>query len=430
MELTVCLERAGDQEFLPVQFGPEMTIADLKGVISADTGLATDKLALFLNEQPIANDTQTISGAGISSGDMIVVRVRRAQASAPILPPRQRQQQQQGVPQQVRDAAERIRLQALSQPAFLGQLRDQAPELADAVNDSARFLDSYAAFARRQQDKEREHQEMLARLEDDPFDVEAQRKIEEIIREQQVMKNYEEAMENTPEVFGRVNMLYIPVEVNGNPVKAFVDSGAQTTIMSPDCAERCGIMRLLDKRFGGIARGVGTAKILGRVHTAQLKVGNSFVTCSFTVMEGKGVEMLFGLDMLKRHQAVIDLAKGELAIAGERVAFLGEADLPKEAQENEEEPTVEGPAGLKTGAKSGQVTASEPAQGSGAGPSRAASASSAQQAPSQGQTGAAGSFPEEAVQQLVSLGFSRAEAIGALTATGGDVDQAGAMLFG
>jgi DNA damage-inducible protein 1 len=230
-------------------------------------------------------------------------------------------------------------------------------------------------------------------------------------------------------------MLYVDIEVNGHKVKALVDSGAQATIMSHNVAEACGIMRLVDKRFAGVARGVGTATIIGRVHSAQLKIGELFLPCSFTVMEGKSVELLLGLDMLKRHQACIDLAKDKLVIQGYEIPFLGEADIPKETEEAlGEEPKVPGPGGLAIGQRSGAIsgpsgsglaTGGPSGQGGPSGPSAQAPAP----APAPQSTAVLASFPEEHIQQLMALGAGRERAIQALRQTGGNVEYAAASIF-
>ena len=48
------------------------------------------------------------------------------------------------------------------------------------------------------------------------------------------------AMETNPESFIKVHMLYIPATINNVHISAFVDSGAQTTIISKAVAQKCG----------------------------------------------------------------------------------------------------------------------------------------------------------------------------------------------
>lgn len=55
--------------------------------------------------------------------------------------------------------------------------------------------------------------------------------------------------------------------------------------MSEKCARECNIYHLIDTRFHGMAAGVGTAPILGRVHVANMQLGNSVFVSSFTIMK-------------------------------------------------------------------------------------------------------------------------------------------------
>ncbi len=80
------------------------------------------------------------------------------------------------------------------------------------------------------------------------------------------------------------------------------------------------IMRLIDTRFAGMAQGVGSVLIVGRVHLAQVKIGlltlvlllakisgNTFFPCTFTILDSKkgsrernrGKESLVGEDQEK-----------------------------------------------------------------------------------------------------------------------------------
>lgn len=116
------------------------------------------------------------------------------------------------------------------------------------------------------------------------MDEQANKYFGEKIQQENVMKQYYEMMEKYPEAMGRVLMLYIDVEVNGHTFHAFVDSGAQQTIMSSTFAEKLGVLHLVDKRFHGVAVGVGTGKILGRIHIVDLNIDGNLFPCSITVM--------------------------------------------------------------------------------------------------------------------------------------------------
>lgn len=243
-------------------------------------------------------------------------------------------------------------------------------------------------------------------------------------------------------------VLYIPLEVNGVKIQAFVDSGAQSTIMSTECAERCGIMRLVDKNFAGMAVGVGTAKIAGRVHLAPITIGGTSLNCTFTVMDknlgDRNMEFLLGLDMLKRYQCVIDLkapARLKLRAGGEEVSvqFLTEGELPESKGGRLPNDLVQDAAGSSSGG--GGEAKSESAAGGSSSSSSAASSSSA----SASSSSAAASAPAAATvapapapasaaavpsaeEQLVSEGFDREAVQKALQDCGGNASSARVVL--
>ncbi|KAL5530330.1 DDI1 [Sanghuangporus sanghuang] len=394
-----------------IEIDPQMSLEDIMALLEAESGIPANEQSISWDGHDLNRPKATMAELGVGDDAVLVLRRKITVAG-----------------RSLEQDAEMMRLQILGDPELMRQLRESQPEIAEAAaNNPQRFEELLRQTRQRQTEAELDQQREIERLNADPFDVEAQQKIEEAIRQQAVMENMAHALEFQPESFGRVTMLYIPVEVNGTAIKAFVDSGAQQTIMSPECAERCGIMRLLDRRFAGVARGVGTANILGRVHSAQLKLSDLYLPCAFTVMEGRDVDLLFGLDMLKAHQACIDLEKNVLRIRGREVRFLAEHELPAQARVFENPENLPPGMATSTAGPSPGPSSANPRQQHFPGSGQTLGPSPASARPTPGRT--TSNHPESSIQTLMGLGATREDAIQALDAMGGNVDYAASMLF-
>jgi hypothetical protein len=164
----------------------------------------------------------------------------------------------------------------INNPDELNYLFNTDPELAEILvsNDEQKLQDNVRKkIIKMDEIQKKEKDDHLKLMNADPNDPEAQKKIEEMIRLKNIQENYIMAQEYLPETFSQVHMLYINIEINKNKVVALVDTGAQTTIICESLAKKFGVFNLCDTRFQGIAKGVGTSKILGVIHAAQMKIG-------------------------------------------------------------------------------------------------------------------------------------------------------------
>lgn len=162
-------------------------------------------------------------------------------------------------------------------PDELNYLFMSDPELAEAVvsGDDKRLEEIVGPRIKKYHEKKKQEMDEYNKLMSaDPNDPEAQRKIEEMIRLKNIDENFQMAQEYLPETLMPVHMLFIHLEINKHKVVALVDTGAQSTIISENLAKKFGIFNMCDTRYAGIAKGVGTSKIIGIIHAAQMKIGS------------------------------------------------------------------------------------------------------------------------------------------------------------
>lgn len=203
--ITISINASGepnDQDLLTLDLPPGLTIADLKGMIEAETKFPPTIQTLFFNGQALRVDSQTLEQADIKDGEMLAVMVRRegnsnnrpgnaggassargggdgGQSRRPVAPP------EIDTPERI----EALRQEILNNPAQLSGLIQQSPDLAEAIYDKQRFLQAWMQLLNQRDRMQREREDEMKMLNEDPFNIEAQQKIADMIRREKIEAN-------------------------------------------------------------------------------------------------------------------------------------------------------------------------------------------------------------------------------------------------
>ena len=161
------------------------------------------------------------------------------------------------------------------------------------------------------------------------MDSSFQLKIENKINQDRLDQIAEDTYEHYPELFVPTEMLFFTGKINGVETEIFVDTGAQTTIISKSFAQRSNILKNVDRRYAATVMGVGIQQSLGRIWQIPLEINGKFFVLAATILENFGHDVLLGLDMMKRHGCLIDL-RGHCMTLGQdnyKVPFLTDHQL-------------------------------------------------------------------------------------------------------
>ena len=299
-KIRIMVNQEGKNEYRQFDILPNLKILDLKENLSKYYKIPQNQMEILLNERPLKNN-QVIKDVGIGNSLITIRKSTNTNLS----------QSRSSYGSRMQNLADSN--MSRINPELLG-LSNSA--LNDALN----------------------YNNLLNSSMNSP---EAQRKIEEIIQNQRLNDNYMQATELMPESLFPVDMLFINVEINNKKITALVDTGAQTSFMGVDICRRCNLMNMCDKRFQGIAKGVGASRIVGVIHAAQIKIMNKIIMLKINVIENNEIEFILGLDNLRKYSCNVDLKKNGLVFPdiGITAKFLSDGEIKrmKEAQQLEKE---------------------------------------------------------------------------------------------
>lgn len=145
---------------------------------------------------------------------------------------------------------------------------------------------------------------------------------DEIFKQNIIDENYSLAMDNIPESFIPVNMLYIKGKINNIEQDIFIDTGAQVSVMSLSLAKQLGIDYLIDHFCEGKLVGIGSKNMVGKIHYIDIEFGNFSLPCGFSIIDSDDLKIILGLNTMLSTGCIIDLKNKKMDFNNYEIKFL------------------------------------------------------------------------------------------------------------
>ena len=114
------------------------------------------------------------------------------------------------------------------------------------------------------------------------------------------------------------HMAVVPCTIGNICNEMMIDTGAQTSVLSMPIVRQLGLINRLDRRYMGVAAGVGKAHILGKINNVicSFGVGHVEFPMDFIVLDINDSLVILGLDQMRKYKCMVDMERDKLIFGG------------------------------------------------------------------------------------------------------------------
>ena len=114
------------------------------------------------------------------------------------------------------------------------------------------------------------------------------------------------------------HMATVPCVIGNISVEMLVDTGASSSVLSMPIVRQLGLINRLDRRYMGVAAGVGQARISGKLNNIRCAFGIGHVEfpMDFIVLDIEDSLVILGLDQMRKYKCLVDMEREKLVFGG------------------------------------------------------------------------------------------------------------------